>query len=75
MRIYIDYGLAGLLPRGRCAAPPNLKSISHRCKSEVNLPQMDTARAVQVALEATQGQILSQSATDATRFWWHLHGS
>ena len=26
------------------------------------------------ALEATQGQILNQSPTDATRFWWHLYG-
>ena len=26
-------------------------------------------------LEATQGQILSQSPIDATRFWWHLYGS
>jgi len=26
-------------------------------------------------LEATQGQILSQSSADATRFWWHLYGS
>jgi len=26
-------------------------------------------------LEATQGQILSQSPTDATRFWWRLYGS
>ena len=26
-------------------------------------------------LEATQGQILSQSPTHATRFWWHLYGS
>jgi len=26
-------------------------------------------------LEATQGQILSQSPTDATRFWWHMYGS
>jgi len=26
-------------------------------------------------LEVTQGQILSQSPTDATRFWWHLYGS
>ena len=25
--------------------------------------------------EATQGQILSQYPTDATRFWWHLYGS
>ena len=25
-------------------------------------------------LEATQWQILSQSPTDATRFWWHLYG-
>ena len=25
--------------------------------------------------QATQGQILSQSPTDATRFWWHLCGS
>ena len=26
-------------------------------------------------LEVTQGQILSQSPTDATRFWWYLYGS
>ena len=26
-------------------------------------------------LEATQGEILSQFPTDATRFWWHLCGS
>jgi len=26
-------------------------------------------------LEATQRQILRQSPTAATRFWWHLHGS
>jgi len=26
-------------------------------------------------LSATQGQILSQSPTDATRSWWHLHGT
>ena len=26
-------------------------------------------------LKVTQGQILSQSPTDATRFWWHLYGS
>jgi len=26
-------------------------------------------------LEATQGQILSQSPTDATRLWWHVYGS
>jgi len=25
--------------------------------------------------EMTQGQILSQLPTDATRFWWHLYGS
>ena len=29
----------------------------------------------QTTLEETQGQILSQSPTDATRFWWHLYGS
>ena len=27
------------------------------------------------SLEATQGQILRQSPTDATRFWWHVCGS
>ena len=26
-------------------------------------------------LEVTQGQILSQSPTDATRFWWQSYGS
>ena len=25
--------------------------------------------------QVTQGQILSQSPTDVTRFWWHLYGS
>ena len=38
----------------------------------------DTAPAMHlmvITLEATEGQILSQSTTDATRFWWHLHGS
>jgi hypothetical protein len=25
--------------------------------------------------KATQGQVLSQSPTDATRFWWYLYGS
>jgi hypothetical protein len=25
--------------------------------------------------EVTQGQIFSQSPTDATRLWWHLYGS
>ena len=29
----------------------------------------------QVRLETTQGQIVSQSPTDATRIWWHLYGS
>ena len=24
-------------------------------------------------LDATHGKILSQSPTDATRFWWHLY--
>jgi len=26
-------------------------------------------------LEATQGQMLSQSPTDANPFWWHVYGS
>jgi hypothetical protein len=26
-------------------------------------------------LEATQGRIVSQTLTDATRFWWCFHGS
>ena len=29
----------------------------------------------ETTLEATQGPILSQSPTDAIRFWWHLYGS
>jgi len=28
--------------------------------------------ALCATLESTQGQILSQSPTDATRSWWHL---
>jgi len=40
---------------------------------------VETIESLQVhskpALEVTQGQILSQSPTDATRFWWHLYGS
>ena len=34
-----------------------------------------TRGAKVAALEATQRQILIQSPTDATRFWWHLYGS
>ena len=33
------------------------------------------ATAAPPTLEVTQGQMLSQSPTDATRFWWHLYGS
>ena len=33
-----------------------------------------SSRSPLTTLEATQGQILSQSPTDATRFWWHLYG-
>ena len=29
----------------------------------------------QATLEATQEQMVSQSPTDTTRFWWHLYGS
>ena len=38
----------------------------------------DFIRGFQVTpptLEATHRQILSQSPTYATRFWWHLYGS
>ena len=31
--------------------------------------------SLEATLEGTQGQILSQSPTYATRFWWHLYGS
>ena len=31
--------------------------------------------AVNFLVDPTQGQIKSQSPTDATRFWWHLYGS
>jgi len=37
--------------------------------------QRPAAHARVSTLEATQGQILSQSPADATRFWWHLYGS
>jgi len=33
------------------------------------------ARRTGTTLEATQGKILSQSPSDATRIWWHLYGS
>jgi len=33
------------------------------------------ARTSHTTLEATQGQILNQPPTDATRFLWHLYGS
>ena len=35
----------------------------------------DSVSGFDATLEATHGQILSQSPTDATRFWWHLYGS
>ena len=34
-----------------------------------------TRALVDATLEATQGEILSQSPTDATQFWWRVHGS
>ena len=41
----------------------------------VRPPPIFASLGLTTTLEATQGQILSQSPTDATRFWWHLYGS
>ena len=54
----------GLFPEGGGGAPPReearaLEEALEACKE-----------LVAATLEATQGQIVSQSPTDATRFWW-----
>ena len=41
----------------------------------IDIGKAEEAMEQQPTLEVTQGQILRQSATDATRFWWHLYGS
>ena len=41
----------------------------------VRFAQRLGARCTPPTLEATQGQILSQSPTNSTRFWWHLYGN
>ena len=50
---------------------------SSPCESLSSLPTGTTylLQGVRTTLEATQGQILNQSPTDATRFWWHVYGS
>jgi len=40
----------------------------------VNLSSQGVRIISEPTLEATEGKILSQSPTDATRFWWHLAG-
>jgi len=45
------------------------------CREQPCAPSGPRETRSTAALEATQGQILSQSPTDATRLWWHLYGS
>ena len=63
------------VPKGsRC---PIVKSSSPPCVTCIRSKlgsRVEFANTVPT-LEASQRQILSQSPTDATRFWWHLYGS
>ena len=44
-------------------------------EGEFEFPDTRRSEVAFLTLEATKRQILSQSPTDATRFWWHLCGS
>ena len=55
--------------RAQRTAPPSETTA-------LNKARIPLARFLEsTTLEATQGQILGQSPTDATRFWWHLYES
>jgi len=49
--------------------------ISSNYHLEMNPSDVGPYRSATSTLDATQGQILSQSPTDASGFWWHLYGS
>jgi len=59
------------LPADNMQPPP---ASPHPDQSSRSPVQRDSENGG-ATLEVTQGQILSQSPTDATRFWWHLYGS
>ena len=62
--IFVDVKLKkNRFPRIRALSGMQLGDFLYRCEGLV------------ATLEVTQGQILSQSPTDVTRFWWHLYGS
>ena len=55
--------------------PPPLPKLEHWMEHAEHGHGSKGATGQVSTLEATQGKILSQSPTDATRFWWHLFGS
>jgi len=64
-----------VLTLGRCEQVVALKYIHKSGKTEKDLKNLRQEIDIQVHPGDNQGQILSQSPTDATRFWWHLYGS
>ena len=58
------------------SSPPGVLEFRDTSKpSVVAFAPSEVTCPLHTTLEVTQGQILSQSPTDATRFWWHLYGS
>ena len=68
--VILALGLLGLLGRVRGSRAPANRPLQPRV-----LALHQSIWAHQSTLEVTQGEILSQSPTDATRFWRHLCGS
>ena len=58
---------SAILPAPHARPPPGRCPLHQPCEQAEFRPG--------ASLEATQGQISSQSPTDATRFCWHLYGS
>ena len=65
----------GLFREGRQGEPPTDEELLFVETAELTQKLAAITAQVSSTPEATQGQILSQSPTDATRFWWHLYGS
>jgi len=80
--LHIPTGAPQRAPRGPGEGQTVAARGAARSTATTNAPRHAAALSSSAAsgelgatLEATQGQILSQSPTDATRFWWHLYGS
>ena len=59
----------------RAPVPPLTRLAARRDQQAVLILTCGAFALFPATLEATKGQIVSQSATDATRFWWRVYGS